>query len=158
MKKRTVILRIILTALSVAAVAYIFHHSMMNADDSTVQSDSVMGGLNGFLSALGIPVTLSEYFIRKTAHFVEYFVLGGLLSATAWVYVHRRARMLIIALPAGLAVAVTDELIQTGSPGRSGQVSDVALDFGAVLTAALLAALLLYLREKRKIRKRDHSE
>lgn len=151
--RRTILLRVILTLLSVAAVAYIFHHSMMSAGASTEQSDSVMGGMNGFLHSLGLDVILTEHIVRKAAHFAEFFVLGALLSLTAYVYVHRISRMLLLALPAGLAVAVTDELIQLGAPGRSGQVSDVILDYSAVLTAALCVLLFLLIREKRKMKK-----
>lgn len=152
-KHRSLIISIILTALTAAVIGYIFYHSSLDAVESTVQSDSVMDGLGGFLRIFGIDAELSEHVIRKLAHFTEYFALGALLCLTAYSYVRRRGRMLLIALPSGLAVAVCDELIQLGSEGRSCEVRDMLLDYCAVLTAALTVTLILYLVSRRKEKK-----
>ena len=151
------IVRILLTALTAATVTFIFCHSAVDAEVSTEQSDAAMGWIDGILRCFGIEAEMSELVIRKLAHFIEYFVLGILLSLTAYAYVRRRGRMLLIALPAGLAIAVIDELIQLGSEGRACEVRDMLLDYCAVLTASLMIMLILYLtarrREKKQIRK-----
>ena len=152
-KNRLIVLRIVLTALTAAMIGFIFLNSMKNADDSSAQSGALLARINGVLHWLGISRELSQHFIRKTAHFTEYFVLGSLLCATAYAYVRRRGRMLCIALPAGLCTAVIDELIQSGSAGRSCEIADMALDFSAVVTASLIAVLILYLRRRRKGKK-----
>ena len=142
-------LRIVLTLLSVAAVSFIFYNSSLTADDSTVRSSGLREWFNDLLRSLGIGWEITEHLTRKTAHFVEFFTLGALLSATALAYVPK-GKSLYAALGAGIAVAVTDELIQTGSTGRSCQVSDMLLDASAVLTAVLAAALIRRLYRRRK--------
>ena len=156
--KRNILLRLILTALSAAAVIFIFYNSSVDADASSEQSGFVLKWLSGLLNSLGFKVELTEHFVRKTAHFIEYFVLGGLLSGAAYSYVLSRKRMLFIALPAGLAVAVCDELIQTGSAGRSCEIKDMALDFSAVLCAALILCLMIYLVKRRKKKKGEMND
>ena len=151
---RLIVLRVVLTLLSVAAVSFIFYNSLLTADDSTVKSSGIREMLNSVLRSLGIEWEITEHMTRKAAHFVEFFVLGALLCATALAY-FPRAGMLFAALGAGIAVAVTDELIQTGSAGRSGQVSDVLLDASAVLTAVLLAALIRFLYCRKKERRHE---
>ena len=153
-KHRLLIIRIILTTLTAAVICYIFFHSSLDAEESTVKSDSVMGWLDNILRFFGIDAELSEHVIRKLAHFTEYSALGAMLCLTAFSYVRRRGRMLLIALPAGLAVAVCDELIQLGSAGRSCEVRDMLLDYCAVLTAALIVTLILYLIDRHKDKKR----
>lgn len=148
---RRIALCIVLTLLSVAAVSFIFYNSSQTADDSTVRSSGIREVINRFLHSVGIEWELTEYFTRKAAHFIEFFTLGALLSATLYVYVPR-TRMLCLALPAGAAVAVCDELIQSGSEGRSCQISDMVLDTSAVLTAVFIAVLIhrLILRRRKK--------
>ena len=146
---RLTVIRVVLTILCAAAVGFIFYNSMKDAGDSASRSHGLREALNSVLRWLGIGWELSEYFVRKAAHFVEFFVLGGLLSATLRAYVPR-IRVMLLALPLSVAVAVCDELIQTGSPGRSCQLSDVLLDSSAALTAVMIAVLILYLRTRRK--------
>ena len=158
-KRKLLWVRIILTALGVLAVGFIFCNSMMDADESTVQSDATMGWLSGLLKSLGFKdIEMTSHFIRKTAHFVEFFTMGALLSGAVYSYVLSVKRMLLIALPLGLAVAVCDELIQLGSAGRSCEIGDMALDFSAVLTAALILSLILICVKKRKAKKVEGNE
>ena len=146
---RLTVLRVVLTLLSVAAVSFIFYNSFQSADESTVRSTGLREAINSILRTLGIGWELTEHVIRKMAHFAEFFVLGALLSATALAYVPR-PKILPTSLGVGIAVAVTDELIQSGSEGRSTQVSDMLLDVSAVLTAVLIAAGIRYLCHRRK--------
>lgn len=148
-KERLWIMRIVLTVMTVAVIAFIFGRSTLSADGSTEESDFMLGWLNGILSRFGLG-EIDDYFVRKLAHFAEFFVLGALLCATAYSYLLRRGKMLLAALSAGLAVAVADELIQLGSEGRACEVRDMLLDYCAVLTAALCAMLILYLVGSRK--------
>lgn len=159
MNKRLIVLRVVLTLLSVAAVSFIFYNSLLSADDSTVRSTGLREWINGLLRSLGIGWELSEHFVRKTAHFVEFFILGALLSATVYAYA-LRWRIMLFAFPVGAAVAVSDELIQSGSTGRSSQWSDILLDSAAVLTAVLIAAGIMLLRKRRRgtEKGRDHHE
>lgn len=84
--------------------------------------------------------------VRKTAHFFEYAVLGGLFAG---VFLQsrsgRKERSLqrIKAWTAGTAYAVTDEIHQLFVPGRACMWTDVVLDSAGVLTGVLLGGCLL---------------
>lgn len=148
-KHRRTVIRVVLTLLSAAAVCFIFYNSCQSADDSTVRSTGLREWINSVLRSWGVGWELTEKFTRKTAHFVEFFVLGSLFSATIGAYLRRR-RAVWLALPAGVLVAVCDELIQTTSAGRSGQLTDVLLDSAAVLAAVLAALLIRRLRARKR--------
>lgn len=83
--------------------------------------------------------------VRKTAHALEYAVLGAF--AAGWIYDEKRRRGINI-LWAWLAAAVyaaTDEIHQLFVPGRSGQLTDVLLDSAGALAGVLFMAGILYL-------------
>ena len=136
-------LGIVLTVLSAGMTAFIFYNSSLDAVESTERSDAVMELVNSALRAFGLDAELGELVIRKAAHFIEFFTLGGLLCGAVYSFALRRGMMLCIALPIALAVAVCDELIQTGSSGRSCSLPDMALDFTAALTAALILFMII---------------
>ena len=147
--KQTII-RVLLTVLTLAAIGAIFYHSSMDAVQSSDESGGVLDFVLSFLRSIGINVVITDHMIRKAAHFIEYFVLGVLLSLTVLSYWPRRSRVLMIALPAGAVVAVCDELIQLTAEGRSCQASDMLLDSSAVLCAALLIVFFKWLLFDRK--------
>lgn len=156
MKTVKKIARVVFPLLSVLMIIFIFYQSSMNADDSSVESGSLMEMINGFLKALGIPPFISDHLIRKAAHFSEYFILGTLLFASMKVWLDKDILVLTYPAAAGLLVAVSDEFIQTFSEGRSGEVKDVLLDLAGVLTA--IVALYLLLRLFIDIRKNKQKE
>ena len=149
MNKGRLLCRIILTALSILAVGFIWYNSLKNADDSAESSGRIMAFLNGIFDRIGLP-EVSEHIVRKSAHFVEFFTLGGLLSLTALSYTPRIRRALLFALSAGLLTAAVDESIQRFSAGRSGEFKDVLLDFCGVLCASLIVTLVAYLIKRKK--------
>lgn len=152
--KRLITARVILTVLTVAAVAAIFYNSSLDADTSTEQSSPLVMWINQFFCSFNCPFNVTERFIRKAAHFTEYSILGALLSVTFYLYLRKRSRILMTALPTGALVAVCDELIQLFPAGRSCQVSDMVLDFCGVLFSTLIVILIISLSEKRKARRK----
>ena len=148
--KKLMTARVILTALTVAAVAFIFFNSSLDAVESTEQSSPITDWVNSVLAALHMPFGVTENFIRKAAHFTEYSVLGALLGTTVQLYRQNRKKLLLTALPIGAAVAVCDELIQLFSAGRSCQVSDMLIDTCGVAFGALIVWLIISIKEKRK--------
>ena len=148
--KKLMIARIILTVLTVAAVAAIFYNSSLDADESTEQSSALLIQINRFLCSIGINIEITEKVLRKIAHFTEYTVLGALLCSTIYLYVQQRGKMLLISLPVGLAVAGCDELIQLIPAGRSSELRDVLIDFSGVLFAALIVTLITFLKDRKR--------
>ncbi len=154
-KNKLTAARIILTALTVAAVAAIFYNSSLNAAESTEQSSPLTDMINAWLHSIGLRLTVSEKLIRKLAHFTEYSVLGVLMSATVYLYRQNRKRMMLTALPIGALTAAIDELIQKFAEGRSSQLSDVLIDCCGVCFGALIVWLVISLIENKK-RKRTY--
>ena len=104
-KRKWSVARIILTVLTVAAVAAIFYNSSLSAVESTGQSSPLTEMINRFLASVRIPLTLTEGLIRKFAHFTEYAVLGTLLTTTVHLYTQKRGKTLLCALPTGALIA-----------------------------------------------------
>lgn len=151
--KKLLTARVILTVLTVAAVAAIFYNSSLDAIESTEQSSPITEWVNGILASLHIPFALTEGFIRKAAHFSEYTVLGLLLSTTVYLYRKDRKKTFLTTLPIGVGIAVCDELIQLIPAGRSSQITDVLIDSCGIAFGTLIVLLIISIKEKRKARK-----
>ena len=89
-----------------------------------------------------------DYPIRKTAHALEYAILGILLAGALVDEKKRQRVRILIPWVLGTFYAVTDEFHQFFVPGRSGQVSDVALDSTGVLIGVLTVIILYDKRTK----------
>lgn len=153
-KNKIVIRRVMLTILSVLMIGFIFFNSALDADLSSDHSGGVREFINSVLSSLHTNIVLSEHFVRKCAHFAEYFVLGTLLFYTVYSYVLKLSKRIYIAPLSGLLVACIDESIQLFSEGRSAQISDVMLDFFGVCLAVILFYIItdLYIKGNPKVR------
>ncbi len=104
--------------------------------------------------ALGLDLTrflVWHFYIRKTGHFVGYFMLSlflfrawratlPLASGSGWSLQWARISFFMTAL-----VACLDEWHQTYLPSRTGTLSDVLLDSSAALAAQVIIPLSLYL-------------
>jgi VanZ family protein len=110
----------------------IFYLSHQDGNTSTMQSGVVLD----FFKSLGINIpvdALPKYagFIRKAAHFTEYTILYFLLS--------RIPLKPITCFSVLLLFSLSDEWHQSFIPGRSGQLSDVAIDLmGGLFVMAML--------------------
>ena len=119
-------------ALTIVWMAVIFLHSLQPGDVSAAESGRVLALLRKIVPGI------SELFVRKAAHFCEFFVLGYLLWKT-----HKKCRRpWLPALAGGLLTAMADEGIQRFVPERSGEIKDVLLDFAGVCLAVLINGLI----------------
>lgn len=144
--------RVIIFILTAGMIAFAFIHSSMPADLSSEESESVMSVLQYILNFLGFSAELTDHIVRKAAHFAEYTAIGMLLVSCAYSFSRTKPyRYYSQILFAGLATAVIDETIQLNVAGRSGQITDVLLDFSGVITGAVI--MLLVYMIYRKIRK-----
>ena len=122
---------------------FIFGHSLQPAAASTQESD----GVRQLLSLL-LRCELSSTFVRKTAHFVEFWVLGALAACFFAGWAGRWPRTLFHSAVLGMTAALCDETIQLFVAGRDGRILDVWLDFaGAITGAAALLAVLHLVRQ-----------
>ncbi len=144
--------RDIVLSLTILWMIFIFLMSAQPADEST--NTSLFVGrtiaswtVPGFTDwsqedQLRLAETI-DHPVRKTAHALEYTILGILISLTLNEYrkVSYESNM-AIAFILGAAYAATDEFHQLFVPGRSGQLSDVALDSLGVLAGCILVYVL----------------
>lgn len=83
-----------------------------------------------------------HFFIRKTAHFIAYFILG-VLALRAFINSGVRGwKSAIFAFGLSLIYAVSDELHQLFVPGRAAQVRDVLIDSAGAFCGILSARIM----------------
>ncbi len=83
-----------------------------------------------------------QHFVRKLAHFAEYFTLGALLCIAVGNHTLKLLPRALISFLAGVVYAVSDEVHQMFVPGRAGMVRDVLLD-GAGVAAGTVFIILV---------------
>lgn len=98
-----------------------------------------------------------EYPVRKGAHMTEYAILGVLLLCSWDLNRHSLKKASWYSWLLGVLYAASDEFHQLFVEGRSGQLTDVAIDsigvmFGVLLTAAIYRKRRL-MHRRRKINK-----
>ena len=93
-------------------------------------------------------IFLIHPFVRKTAHFTEYFVLA--LTVTVPLYVYR-IRGIFLFFTGGIfciLFAFLDEYVQSFVLGRSSSLKDVGIDSSGALSGILIAWLLCHIGRK----------
>ncbi len=102
-------------------------------------------------------VTVNVYyldiFIRKSAHLIEYTAFVFLVALTFFSAGFSAETSFIKSIYSGFAVALTDEIIQSFTEGRTGKFSDVLIDtcgcaMGAFLAISVFAFFFLYFKER----------
>jgi len=143
----------LLVVLTLLTTAYIFHNSLKDSEASHESSDKIVEVVEPVVK----PITEKlpgdkglSFWVRKAAHFIEFFALGLCAMALGLAL---RARFgpsfLGYVLFYVLLTAVTDEFIQSFT-GRTSSVKDVLIDLGgAVLGIALVGAVGMVRMRKR---------
>jgi VanZ family protein len=128
-------------------VLFIFSFSLQNAQNSSMESQRLAQVLydlfkNVFTSS---PFTLNnfEILVRKTAHVINFTILMMIVIRLTFENIKEWK---IGSWLMCLSVAMMDETIQLFVPGRSGQLSDIALD----MSGASLILILFILFYERK--------
>lgn len=168
--KKYLIWTIIVCVLALAINAYIIMHSCLDAVKSTQASNSVVEVAEETINTIS-PGTITEAnhdsfasFIRKAFGHFGLFVISGLLSPLAIYLVinpfkwSKHYLNVIIGLSFGLMIAAITEIIQLNVPGRSGEFTDVLIDFSGYLVGALIVGLILFLilrKQKCKIKEQS---
>lgn len=132
--------RLIVLGALVLWILFIFGHSLQPGAVSTQASDGVRQVLAGLS-----PHEFSSGFVRKTAHFAEFWVLGALAACFFAADARRPLPAFFYSAVLSLTTALCDETIQLFVAGRNGRIPDVWLDFAGALTGAAAVLALLYL-------------
>ena len=168
MSKKTALrisLAIVLWIITVAWGVFIFSMSAEPAE----KSENTSGRVVEFVAETVVPdyeelseeekTEIKESFsvpIRKLAHFSEFAVLGALVMISVKVTLDKKLLLrfyMLISAAAGLVYAITDELHQSFIPGRAPAVKDVLIDFSGICAGVLAVTVLIYIIEKRFMRK-----
>ena len=147
--------RIVLAALILLTVSFIFTQSLLPSEVSSSESN----GVKGLLATIFPPDTplgafISQY-VRKIAHFVDFGLLGAELTLYALLFCRDKRRSLPAALLSAFFVAFVDETLQIFS-GRGPMISDVWLDFCGSLCFSVAVSLVYLLVKHIKLRKAGH--
>lgn len=113
----------------------IFYFSNQNGTSSSSLSARVIQIFFPFLA-----VEEAQFFIRKLAHFSIYFGLGLCVLRSFYYSGFSKKKSIGLALLVCVFYSAFDEWHQTWIYGRSGQLSDVALDSLGSLCAVVLAS------------------
>lgn len=118
-------------------IAFIWGHSLMPGEISSDESGFITNLLHELLhiSEEGL-----EGYVRKSAHFIEFLILGVLVSADSRLLLKRIFTPLSIVV--GLLVPMIDETIQLFVLGRSGSLLDVWLDFSGFVTGIICSVII----------------
>ena len=154
--KKYLVWTIIISLLSLAVNIFIIVHSCLNAS----QSSEASGGLVEFLAKIinSIkPGSITDQnigsfsnFIRKAVGQFGLFMSSGLLTTLAahlilnmfnWAKYYLQ---IIIALVWGLSLAILTEVIQLNVDSRSGEFTDVLIDYSGYLLGFLIIFLILF--------------
>lgn len=118
-----------------AWASFIWSRSLFPGPESTAQSAVVVDILRPAFEVFGVTdATLMSFLVRKAGHFLEYALFGALLGSTP-----EDGRPGWRQVVPGVIVPSADETLQRFVPGRSGQLSDVALDCVGVAFGLLVA-------------------
>ncbi len=139
--------------ITVFLMVFIFLQSALPADLSQQESNAIVTLLTGLLPVA--PKTLS-FVIRKSAHFMEYLLLGMSLFVTVREYFPVEERIgavrfgLLLPWGIGTLYALTDEIHQRFVPGRSCEARDVLIDSCGVAAGVLVMVLIRRAGEKKR--------
>ena len=128
------------TIIYIAFIIFIFSNSMQVATESARRSAGVLHYLQEFVGK----GWLTDHIVRKAAHFSEFAILGVLGVQCMHGYTKH---YIMPALFSGLLTALTDETIQLFVEGRSGQVSDVWLDFAGCCFGVVVVVISIILEK-----------
>lgn len=127
-------------ALVVLWLMFIWGNSLLDGTDSS----AVSGFAGRLLSViLGPWVEEAAFLLRKLGHFMEFAILGALLSFNGRMWNLGRLPSIL----GGLVAALVDETIQSFVPGRAAMVTDIWIDFGGVLFGVCVF-YILFVRRK----------
>ena len=167
--KLDLILMIIFTVLALAINAYIIYHSCLNGAQSSQASQEVVEVSEEVVNTVRPgTVTPENYnafatFIRKSLGHFGLFVVSGIFSSLSIYYIFKDFKWIkhflntLCALSFGLLIAMITEIIQLNVPERSGEFTDVLIDYGGYLLGAFLVGLVLFLVIRHQRKKQDNS-
>ena len=116
---------------------------MLSGIDSNKKSGVIVDLIRPIIDPDGNMATYEiQYIVRKTAHFLEFFILGASLTVISFI-IEKKFLSPWIFMPMffTLAAAVADEFVQSFT-GRTSLVSDIVIDFSGGFSGILLITII----------------
>ena len=154
--KKYFIWTLIFSVIALAINAFIIVHSCLDASTSTEASHGVVEITEEVINTVAPgTITIDNHdsfvsFIRKAfGHFGLFLISGFFTSLAIFLIINqfndkKYYRIILIALSSGLLLALLTETIQLYVPGRSGELTDVLIDFGGYLLGFSVIFLILF--------------
>ncbi|WP_250278322.1 VanZ family protein [[Clostridium] colinum] len=140
--------KIVYLICTVLVVIFIFYNSMQNGTSSSNASAIVLNFINDIIANIGLDFKLEGYFIRKLAHFVEFFIFGFFIMLTFEAFTNKIFSIIGFPLFFAIFIPVIDEYIQIYSNGRSSSVKDVLLDFFGATVGISIVCVYFTIKNK----------
>lgn len=163
--KSYLIWTVIISILTIAINAYIIMHSCLDASNSTNASKGIVDVTENIINTIA-PGSINSSnhdsfvtFVRKAfGHFGLFFVSGILTSLDVYLLFNpckwsKYWILISISLGFGLLMGILTETIQLSVPGRSGEFTDVLIDFGGYVTGFSIVLLILFLIIRKRNKK-----
>lgn len=142
--------KIVYLIMTILIISFIFYNSLQNGESSSETSMIVLNFINNMLENIGLNIMLEGIFVRKLAHFVEFFMLGVFIMLTFEAFTNKIFSIIGFPMFFSIFIPVIDEYIQLYSDGRASSVKDVLLDFLGALTGIIIVSIFLSLKNKKK--------
>ncbi|MBO4539162.1 MAG: VanZ family protein [Clostridia bacterium] len=162
-KKTTWIVPAVFALLVLVIMILIYYFSSENGLQSTATSNGVTRWVVKIIRPDFDSMEKSEkaayfsqvaHYVRKAAHFTEYFLLGlfSSLLVVSVLEVFGKKNVLFFLIPLGFSFlyAVFDEYHQRFVGGRAAQFTDVLIDTAGAFFATVIVVLFFYFAKKRK--------
>ncbi len=124
----------------------IFLLSSQNGQQSANLSTSLFKPLYDLLIPMGVSADVLSLIIRKTAHFVSYFILGVFVFRAFDTYEIALSQKVYLSILLCFGYSFFDEIYQLFVPGRYGSLIDVFID-GMGSLSSILAMMVLRKKE-----------
>ena len=151
------VLSIVFVSLSVLINAFIIYQSCLKGSSSSSWSDNVTKTAADVINTIA-PNTITEKnmpdfssFIRKAIGHYGLFGINGIVTTLAiyfsisYTSFYKHHWGIAISGSFGLLIASLTEIIQSFVPGRSGQITDVIIDFAGFFTSVAIVYLIIIL-------------
>lgn len=159
--KKFLVLSIIFVILGLGINVFIIYQSCLPAGDSTEWSSPVVEIAASIVNAFS-PEAITESnmpefssVIRKLIGHFGLFGLNGVLTTLALFFstceekFYTTKHGIFLSLAFGFTIASLTEIIQLVTPGRSGEFTDVLIDFSGYLVAFFIVFLILKLVKRK---------
>ena len=158
---------IILSVLLIFQMFFIFAMSSFGPDSSNAQSNFFVDLISGLMPIKSGPMESNFdlktliFFVRKTAHFTEYAILGLLFYLNLKHHSNQKQslkhhsnqkqspKLFALAVLFSALYACTDEFHQLFVPGRTGQIFDVFVDTLGATFGCLIVLVVQKIRGRR---------